>query len=506
MAVKKKWGPLKTGCFGILAILGVFLLWLCYAIYWSYTAVPGSGNEAALRIDQLIADNQPKDADGAPGSKAVLDTIELYKKEEAAFKADHPARQTQSGLFSQPKDAIEFETFGQTGAPDADTERARLFLNRLEKSGLPAALNSVAAHSAFARPIVERAKSEHLLDILLPDQKPLRSLARYSSARMHVAAKEGDEQELIASFDATLGLARSTASEPLLISRVVAFSMVNMAVSELRTTLIERQLSAETLDALVASLERQSKWPPITFAIEGERQLMHDGIQKSFTDNGNGDGRFIPSGTSMFAGDGFFGNHVTGVAAKFRKVQNIVGFVVAGKKSTLTLADELFDEYVIFAQQSAVARRASGREARYPTGMEFRRYPIISILLPITQQAVVLQAAHDSNLTGTRLMLAIEQFRAKRGMYPTSLDQLVPEFLAAVPTDPFTGTPYGYIEHARPDEFGRSYLLYSYGNNFVDDGGAFEEKSNFLAENRGVKSQKLDWVVNAPRKTYQPPE
>jgi hypothetical protein len=48
---------------------------------------------------------------------------------------------------------------------------------------------------------------------------------------------------------------------------------------------------------------------------------------------------------------------------------------------------------------------------------------------------------------------------------PTELKQLVPEYLQRVPLDPFSGRPMVYRQQ------GSNWLLYSVGEDGVDDGG-----------------------------------
>jgi len=61
--------------------------------------------------------------------------------------------------------------------------------------------------------------------------------------------------------------------------------------------------------------------------------------------------------------------------------------------------------------------------------------------------------------------LAIRQFQSERGVYPNRLVELVPQFLQAVPRDPF-GTS-GFIYRLQTNGF----LLYSVGPDGKDDGG-----------------------------------
>lgn len=75
----------------------------------------------------------------------------------------------------------------------------------------------------------------------------------------------------------------------------------------------------------------------------------------------------------------------------------------------------------------------------------------------------VTQAQVRDELTVVGLALAIH--KAEKGEYPEKLEQLVPDVLAKVPQDEFSGKPFVYRRTAE------GYLLYSVGPNLVDDGG-----------------------------------
>jgi hypothetical protein len=61
--------------------------------------------------------------------------------------------------------------------------------------------------------------------------------------------------------------------------------------------------------------------------------------------------------------------------------------------------------------------------------------------------------------------IAIERYRKANGKVPGSLDELVPNFIDAIPVDPYTGGPLHYVH----DEKG--YTVYGNGSNRIDDGG-----------------------------------
>jgi hypothetical protein len=75
---------------------------------------------------------------------------------------------------------------------------------------------------------------------------------------------------------------------------------------------------------------------------------------------------------------------------------------------------------------------------------------------------------HNAAAAHLRLLateLALRCYQASKGRPPARLDDLVPDYLAKVPQDPFSRRPLIY----RPQ--GATWLLYSVGPDGVDDGG-----------------------------------
>lgn len=90
---------------------------------------------------------------------------------------------------------------------------------------------------------------------------------------------------------------------------------------------------------------------------------------------------------------------------------------------------------------------------------------LVRMLLPSLSRAVVLHLRITSELQCARLAVAAERFRMSQQRLPASLDELVPEFIEAVPRDPFDGQPmrFAATEHG--------IVIYSINENGVDDGG-----------------------------------
>ena len=81
-------------------------------------------------------------------------------------------------------------------------------------------------------------------------------------------------------------------------------------------------------------------------------------------------------------------------------------------------------------------------------------------------------ARRDALLRLLRTDLALRLFRQDRGRFPDRLDELVPQYLAATPVDPFSDQPLVY----RRGDGG--FVLYSVGPDGTDDGGHFGTASD----------------------------
>lgn len=88
-------------------------------------------------------------------------------------------------------------------------------------------------------------------------------------------------------------------------------------------------------------------------------------------------------------------------------------------------------------------------------------------LLPSLSKAMERSATAVAELRAAQTGLAVERYRLGNGQrLPDSLPQLVPQYLVAVPADPFDGEPLRY-KRSSP----KGFVTYSVGPNRQDDGG-----------------------------------
>jgi hypothetical protein len=78
---------------------------------------------------------------------------------------------------------------------------------------------------------------------------------------------------------------------------------------------------------------------------------------------------------------------------------------------------------------------------------------------------VVETAVNDARFRSAIAALAAERFRQANGRWPSTLDELVPSYLTAIPRDPFKSQPLRMARHPG------GIVIYSVGQDKADDGG-----------------------------------
>lgn len=114
----------------------------------------------------------------------------------------------------------------------------------------------------------------------------------------------------------------------------------------------------------------------------------------------------------------------------------------------------------IHLAKEAVAQLQERRRAL----RKWSRSPLDIYFMPAC--GLLMYTAHmEASLAVMRTGIAVERFRNARGAPPVQLTDLTPEYLPAIPRDPFDGNPVRY------HRLENGYRVYSVGVNLVDDGG-----------------------------------
>jgi len=111
---------------------------------------------------------------------------------------------------------------------------------------------------------------------------------------------------------------------------------------------------------------------------------------------------------------------------------------------------------------------------------------LAAIVIPNFTRAEQTTAHNQTMLNEAQIVCALERYRLASGVYPSSLDALVPHFMETPPHDIIGGQP---LRYRRTDD--GKFALYSVGWNEKDDGGQLETAQT---KNSAVDFTQGDWV------------
>mgnify|MGYP003665446318 CR=1 FL=1 len=311
-----------------------------------------------------------------------------------------------------------------------------------------------------------------VMKVLLPDLGMTRRFAKHLMIDAGWAFEEGDTDRAMRDYIALAGLARQCMQGKYLISNLVGFANLNSGYESLSGNLraFPGAMSKEQLVSIAhinAIAGRE-----IGLDLSGERMMFDDLLQRTYTDDGHGNGRMTPAGDKIIRDLVAFNNlsDEFPIEDAWQTLGQPLGFVAGNRKSQ----HDQYHRAIDLIEQAA----QEGPESIYlvqgldvQTEMDYYRldgYFVspVGVMLPAISNTVNTLFQKQLMHEGFMAMLAIETYRAERGQLPDSLSELAPSYLPKVPDDPFNP---GYPMQYKVESGG--YVLYVAGADGDLDGG-----------------------------------
>lgn len=292
-------------------------------------------------------------------------------------------------------------------------------------------------------------------------------------ADARLAQIDGDADRLTADLIALVGIADQYAREPLFIDGIYSLHLLGSSTRLIGETLaLSRDLlTSDHLVALAHRLSAFSDGGPIEMRFGVWRVYFADFVQRLYSDDGEGDGRLTPEGlrllrsmgpTVALMGEWSAPSRLDGLAAP------LAAQLIAGRRDV----EEEFERQLSLMERHAAQPMWDWKEVP-GTSFEnllaspayYRRYPPLFAMLPAIGHAATVAESATQRRDAALTAIALELYRRRNGAFPARLDDLVPNFLPALPIDRFDGQPLRYL---LTDD---GPLLYSIGADRIDDGG-----------------------------------
>lgn len=431
-----------------IAILVVLVLSVVgYEFYLGATATPTIATNYTEQIhDQTLERHRARSGPGLnqyPAYESVMIEVVAandWLRQESANLPDDP---------DNPWVYIDLSTIyyvPDEGTPEQHAEAVRLATDALaewERRGIFEGAAEISELERVARPPTEEPMANFPMGYLGTS----RALSRALAARARLAAQRGDHDQRLLAIEHMLALGRHAADLGYLIDLLVGAAIQSVG----RTALLENQLLypvgddqwLQRADAIVQR-ELVELAPSLGIALDNERLYVADMLQRCYTDNGRGNGRFIPLLFAEIIGEDPEGAATSLTPFGDTKLSNIHGRLFLDRKQANEWLDGAWDLHRAAAVAKGMdALEADRRAAEYYQSADWRN-PLAMNLATFGRVGTADRTRHVQ-AAGTRVLLAIERYRlANGGDAPQSLDDLGDLLPGSLRTDPFTGQPWDY--------------------------------------------------------------
>lgn len=346
-----------------------------------------------------------------------------------------------------------------------------------------------------------------LIGVMLPNLNLMRQYSNLLAFDAKIAMESGDASRALDDLMAMIGIANQSNQDGFMISKLVAIA-IDSVVMDRTQDWLRQYPDAWSRDELVelahASTSMQTRRH---LSFETESMMFDDMLQRSFTDDGNGNGRMtsdgiyaltwvggmVPNGGNQLDSSLGFGEMVSSMTQPLSLV------FMEDRKTQYSNYHEMVGsiERVIdqgpesIGQLTYLETRSDARIQKSGVMNSFA-----DLLVPALSSAAnrVMQAQLQLDAFST--MLAIETYRRDHDQLPGSLELLVPRYLPKVPQDPFNpGHPLQY----QIEETG--YIVYAAGSDGDLDGGVQIDSDIAMGESRSFVKRfppKIEWRDGMP--------
>lgn len=286
------------------------------------------------------------------------------------------------------------------------------------------------------------------LAMLLPELLPIRDGARLLALDAICSAADGDGKRAIADISSMFGMAEHVRSESLMVSVLVSTVIDRLALNTMQIVLATAHVPAEELPAEWVSDD-------VSYRVLVRRALRSEEALRLATFAQVGEGQYTVGEIIGAAGGGGFdpqcGRSILALCYR-----------------VFLLADDLAAHVQFTENINGIANQpywqAKDRLKRYEEQMHSRPGGLMTaVLMPSFSRAMQHVAVAEARRGAARLGLALYRYRARHGRFPEDLGGLVPEFIPALPCDPFDGKPL------RLKRTGRGAVVYSVGPQVIGE-------------------------------------
>ncbi len=485
---KKSWYRIRN--ISLMVIL-VLIVSVGVVVVQALTAKPGMLVNYNTKIVELAKQYQT----GADSEKNSWDDLlRAVDIKQAAMTGIDPQTVDFAAIYAPDNINLD-DCLEKVETLDQLREIAETVIRNAEEKGLDAALDSLII-SDYAIDYTKNQEAPIMLQPL-PYLGDTRALANMQIARIKLAAEQGNFQQAVHHYEQTMALGRVIAGQPFIIERLVGISIQTLTRNQIKPLLMSQQLDDEMLTAFSQATKHQQFEVPMEFSLQAMHFMVKDLIQRVYTDNGQGNGRMVMSRfNTLNLGSGFSGGaSMNSNPIMDNPLINVTGLYFASRKQVSSKAEAFFSEAIRLSKIPVWKQKQKPFNPESDLSDLSPRYFLLDLTMPSISGALKYGAVATLEQQGILLMIALERYHNANGSYPQTLADLVPEFIAEVPQDPFCQTGFVYQLTTAADA-SPSYQLYSVGYDGQDNQAKQAEKPVFALSKPGLGTG-FDYVINS---------
>jgi hypothetical protein len=424
------------------------------------------------RLDKALAEQDH----AFPGWR--LEEIEAARERIAEQENSARVVLAASKLLVKPWPPKELDDLLNHVAPQEklEPEKFARLEQEMEKGFVRAALDEARKLQNMPRGRHRIIYQRNILNTLLNDQQEARRIAKLLELDALRRNQKGDGKNALTSCRAVINAGRSIGDEPVTISQLIRGACVIAACKAAERTLAHSEPPPDELTSLQGILDMEDAHRDLLILMRGERAMCHalfDAVEKgdvSLNELASVRLSWFETALASIERMSIYEDHILMLIFMTRAIAN----------ARLPMHEQI------------TAERQLDREVEQARSQPSP--PILTgLLMPHMSERGEYSRRTHAYIRCTTVALAVERYRHTHKKWPDSLDKLCPQFLAAVPLDPFDGKSLRY----RRVEDG--VIIYSISSDGIDDNGNLDrEHPNQAGVDIGVRL----WDV---AKRRQPP-
>lgn len=288
------------------------------------------------------------------------------------------------------------------------------------------------------------------LDELLGDVQALRSVTRAFDLEFEILAREADLEPALANLETRLAVGETLRGHPTIIDLLVRIAILSVSFHDMRALAATERLSDEQLARLQHMLRNVDLQGDLPAAFLGERALCYQAFHQKL-------GLMVDPEQIDFAPV-----ETTQDVAQVSRPEDCA-YALASLSEMVEASSQPFP--LIF-DATAKLQFEQGQQISGQLGMINKvRFAGTASLLPSLAACTSAIGRYESLRRCLDATLAARRYQLRHGQPPQRLSDLVPDFLPALPLDPYTGQPLLMLVDSQ------KLTIYSVGSNRVDDNG-----------------------------------